>query len=178
MGDVVVGTCEAGEVEEVARHPAPGEAAGFGERNDLAQHLLHVQRGPDVDAHPHRIATGIGEPVHDSGLDLEDLACRDESRPAADAEAGAALEDFEPFGLDRVHVGHRYASTRAEVELEGEELPVRGTRGLDEGEPFAGDRVGERVAWLDVGSGCHAPSQAAARRDAQWLRVAIGYASV
>lgn len=53
---------------------------------------------------------------------------RIERRPTA--EANSALEDFEAFVLDRMHVQHRHGAAGSKLELECEQLSVRGGRRL------------------------------------------------
>ena len=59
----VVGPCEQGEVEQVARHAAPAHAPGLRHRDDLGEHLLHLQCGRAGHAHADLVVAGVREAV-------------------------------------------------------------------------------------------------------------------
>jgi len=58
---------EQGEVERVARQAAARHPARLGHVHDLGEHVLHRQRGADLDAHARLDVARIGEAVHDAG---------------------------------------------------------------------------------------------------------------
>ena len=149
MGLAVVGAREDGEIAQVARQAAPRHAPGLRHRHDLGQHLLHRQRGADLDAHARLVLAGVGEAVHDAGGDLDDVAGAGEAPAQAEAEAHEPRDDLEALGLDRVDVGDGDRAAGAQRELEGEQLAAGAARRVGEGEPLAGDGVLEGLAWSD-----------------------------
>jgi len=145
----VVPARQRGELERVAGQPAAGHPPGPRHRDDLGEHLLHPQRGPDLDAQPRLLVARVRERVHDAGVDLDDVARTGHPGAQADAKAHAAGEHLEALGLDRVHVRDRHRAAGAQGEVEGEQLAAGARRGVREREALAGDRVLERLAWSD-----------------------------
>ena len=121
---LVIGARERREVEQVPRHAALRHPAGLGHRDYLTEHLLHREGGPHLDQHASLLIAGVGEAVHDSGRDFDDVAGLGHLGPEADPEAHPALDDLEAHGLNRVDVGDRQGAARPQAELEGEKLAV------------------------------------------------------
>src|SRR5436190_4379057 len=151
---LVVRASEYRQVEQVPRQHARGHAASLGSRADVREHLLHLQRGPDLDAHPGLVVAVIGEAVHDARRDLDDLAGPRDDGAQADAEAHPAGEDREALGLDRVHVRHGHGAAGPQGELEAQQLAGGGGRGLDEREALTGHRVLECLSGSDHAVQC------------------------
>ena len=110
--------------------PRRRHLARLGERDDLGEHLLHLQRRADLDAHLRLPVTRVGEAVRDAGRGLDDLARAGDEGAQAEPEADLAREHLEALGLDRVHVRHRHLAAGAQREVEGEQLAVRAGRGV------------------------------------------------
>ena len=106
------------QVPQVARQAAARHPPGPRHRHDLGEHLLHRQRGADLDAHARLAVARVGEAVRDARRDLDDVAGAGEAPAQTQAEAHAPLDDLEALGLDRVDVGdgHRTAGTQRELE--------------------------------------------------------------
>jgi hypothetical protein len=149
VGLLVVGARQHGEVEEVARQPAPRHATGVRHRDDVGEHGLHRERGPDLHPHARLGIAGVREAVRHARRDLDDVARAGDDLAQPDPEAHAALDDLEALGLDRVDVRDRHGAAGPQPQLEAEQL-ARGRRGgLDEREALAGHRVLERLAGGD-----------------------------
>ena len=157
---LVVAAGQRRQRQQVPRQAALGHLARLGELDDLGEHVLHRQRGAHLDAHPRLAATGVAEPVRDAGWRLDDLARPGHERLPAEPEPHAAGEHLEALGLDRVHVRDRDLAARPQREVEREQLAARAGRGVDEGEPLAGDGVRQGVAREDHDQ---APEAAVAR---------------
>jgi hypothetical protein len=142
---------EQGEVERVARQAAARHPAHLGHVHDLGEHVLHRQRGADLDAHARLVVAGVGEAVDDAGRDLDDVAGAGVDGAQADAEAHRPGHDLEALGLDRVDVGDGHRPAGAQRQVEGKQLAAGGRGGVDEGEALARDGVLERLAGADLG---------------------------
>jgi hypothetical protein len=151
VGLAVVGAREDGEVAQVAGQAAARHAPGVRHRHDLGEHLLHRQRGANLDAYARLDVAHVGEAVHDAGRDLDDVTGAGNAPAPPQAEAHAPFDDLEALGLDRVDVGDGDRPAWAQRELEGEQLAAGAARGVGEGEPLAGDGVLEGLAWSDHG---------------------------
>jgi hypothetical protein len=143
---------EQGEVERVARQAAARHPARLGHVHDLGEHVLHRQRGADLDAHARLVVAGVGEAVDDAGRDLDDVAGAGEDGAQADAEAHRPGHDLEALGLDRVDVRDRDGAAGAQGEVEREQLAAGRRRRRGEREALAGDGVLERLARGDHGA--------------------------
>jgi hypothetical protein len=146
---LVVATREHGELERVTRQSATSHAPGLGHRDDLGEHVLHRQRGADLDAQARLLGARVGERVRHAGRDLDDVAGAGEHGAQADPEAHPARDDLEALGLDRMDVRDRHRAAGPQRKVEGEQLAVGAAGGVGEGEALAGNRVLERLAWRD-----------------------------